>query len=524
MEIFQGTEGFGNAALGVVKFINKNKKANAAFDSDYEMRLYEDAKERAIGVLKADEGAASKLMLLSDHQLEDAIYARILNNRLYAQDAIKEAGDCLEQILASNTDSYLHAKGSDIRSITKLLLTSIADYDGPDAVLPENCIVVAKSLSSSQFLKLDKEHVRAIVVEHSSLNSHMAILAKAMDIPTIVGCEVSEGWDGKNACVDGAWRAIYIDPDKQTTEDMKERIAENHNRLQEYSTLKGQECMTLDGHTIHMFANICSVREIKAALDNDCEGVGLYRTETSFVNRNYPPTEEELFEEYKSLAAAFGNNGVTIRTVDIGTDKDIPYIDLKREENAALGVRGIRLSLRFPEIFKIQVRAILRAAAYGNLSIMFPMISTVKEFLQAKSLVEGCFRELMASDVPCREVAMGAMIETPAAVMISDELAHHAAFLSIGTNDLTQYTLGVDRENKELSDIIDYHHPAILKMLQIVCDNARKMKIPVGICGELALDEQLSAYFVEIGVDSLSVAPSKILPLKKHIMNIAIGK
>ena len=537
MEIFQGTEGFGNAVLGTIKVIGNNDQSVSenVLDKDAEIEKYKTAKDRLNERLESEKKELelpgpenehrlkhvnTMLMLLNDHQFEDAVLGRILTQQLSARKAIFNSGEYLKEILSYSDDDYIRSKGNVYKDMAGKMLSCLEDYDGPDSYLPDNCIIAARHLSSAEFLLLDKEKVKGLIIEHSSGNSHVAILAKAMNIPTIIGCEVDESWDGMTACADGGWRVVYLDPDDATINDMKERILEDETMKQHLKQLKGKECITSDGRKINLFANICSTSEIAAALDNDADAIGLYRTEAAYVNTATPPREEQLFYEYRTLATAMGHKPVVIRTADLGTDRHIYYIDLKREENAALGIRGIRLSLKFKDLFKTQLRAILRAAAYGELGIMFPMISTVREFLAAKEMVEECYRELIAEEIPCREVKLGAMIETPAAALISDELAKHADFLSIGTNDLTQYTLGVDRENKELADMIDYHHPAILKLLKMICDNAHKLQKPVGICGELAMDERLSGYFLDIGVDSLSVIPQKILSMRDHIINL----
>lgn len=539
MEIFQGTEGFGNVALGRIKILKRaadsGDSSEKEYDCQHEFDLYLSAKERVIELLTIEKDdddhsldaqrrfkgeAASLLMLINDHQLEDAIYGRIFNQKKSVKDAVRGAGDFLVDLLCSSKDSYLQSKGNDIKELTKKLITCLDGYDEADAYLPENCVLAARQLTSAEFLKLDKDRIKGLIVEKSSMNSHMAILAKAMNIPTILGCEIYDEWDGSEVCVDGSWRVIYVEPDEQVKDDMLQRIDEAHAKEQELLELKGRECVTRDGRRIHLYANISQNVDITAASDNDCEGIGLYRTESAYLNRTMAPTEEELFYEYRSLAMAFPGKGVTIRTVDLGTDNNVPYIGLKDESNAALGVRGIRLCLRNEDLFKTQIRAILRAAAYGNVSIILPMISAVKELKEAKQIIDECYKELISEDIPCKETPVGVMIETPASVMISDELAKHSAFLSIGTNDLTMYTLGVDRDNKELADICDYHHPAIIRMIRIVCENAHRCHTPVGICGELANDEELTSSFLEMGVDSLSIAPVRILPMRDHILKL----
>lgn len=536
MELFQGLEGFGEVALGTIKVLKKNIETKAAVSTNEQaIAEYQTAKKRAIEtishekdvnehstVLRERDNSSldSQLMLINDHQLEDAIIARIYNNSLSAKDAIIDAGKYLSQVLSEQEDQYLKSKGADIEEIAKRLVACLDDYNDVDAYLPADCIVAVKELSSSEFLKLDRDKLRGLVIEEATSNSHAVILAKALNIPTIVGCDIKLEWDGKQGCVDGGWRVLYLEPDDATIDDMNERIDAARAKQQSLLELKGQECVTRDGQHLHVFANIATTIDVQMAIDNDAEGIGLYRTEGSFLNRKQPPSEEELFYEYKSLAQAMGNKGVTIRTVDLSSNNDIPYVSLRKEENSALGLRGIRFCFKYMDLFERQIRAVLKAAIYGNLSIMFPMISSIKEFEKAKETVDKCYHELISADIPCKMVHIGVMIETPAAVMISDELAKQVDFISIGTNDLTQYTIGVDRENKAVADICDYRHPAILKMVKIVCDNAGRYNVPVGISGELAYDEQLISYYLETGVDSLSVSPAKILQLRDFIIKL----
>jgi len=536
MELFQGNEGFGEVALGTIKVLKKEKvfKAPVA-DSKSAIEEYEIAKSNVISMIEHEKDQLehslidgsknpatldSQLMLINDHQLEDAIIARIYNQGCSAKQAISLAGDYLSDVLSKQNDGYLKSKASDIIILKNRLLSCLKDYNDVDAYLTDDSIIAVRELSSSEFLKLDREKIKGLIIEKTSSNSHAAILAKAIGIPTIIGCEISDDWDGKKACIDGGWRVLYLEPDEATIQDMNDRIDADLAKKQKLQELKGKVCATKDGRIIHVYANISSTLDINSAIDNDAEGIGLYRTEAAFLNRITPPHENELFYEYRSLAKSMGSKSTIIRTVDLSSNKDIPYVSISEEENSALGLRGIRFCFRYLDIFKTQIRAILRAAAYGNLAIMFPMISSLKEFTKAKDIVEECYHELIADDVPCKLVNIGVMVETPASVLISDELAKYAAFISIGTNDLTQYTLGVDRENKAVADICDYRHPAILKMLKIVCDNAHRYNVPVGISGELAYDEELIEYYLEIGIDSLSVAPFKVLSIRNHVLSL----
>lgn len=535
MEIYQGNEGFGSIAIGPVKIcrVPQRESSPVMFDQESEIQKLKEAKERVLKNLSEDYETAlhqygqrkaleydTQSMLLQDHQLEDAIIGRIINQKCSVGKAVSGAGKYLEEVLSQQSDGYLKNKSHDMKELTRRLLSSIDGQEGFDVYLREPCIVAAKTLTSAEFLQLDKTKLIGLLVEDSTANSHMAILAKAMHIPTILGCEIDESWNGHQAVLDGGWRAVYIDPDEQTLRDMEERLQQEQENDKRLLKLKGKRGITKSGKSIRIYSNTSSVREVSEAVEYDAEGIGLYRSELAFLDRSVPPSEEELFEEYKALAVKMPNKPVVIRTIDIGTDKNPEYIHMPPEANAALGCRGIRMCLRYPHIFKLQLKAILRASVYGKLSVMYPMVSSTKEILQAQDILEECKRELAAENIPYKDARQGAMIETPAAVMISDDIAGIVSFMSIGTNDLTQYTLSVDRENAVLSDICDYHHPAILKMIKMVVESGHRHKIPVGICGELAGDETLTHYFLDIGVDALSVLPKQILHLRRHIIEM----
>lgn len=535
MEIYQGNEGFGSIAIGHIKIcrVPQREVYSILFDQENEIRKLKDAKERVLRKLSDDYEAAlhkygqkkaleydTQSMLLQDHQLEDAIIGRILNQKCTVGKAVSGAGKYLEEVLSQQSDGYLKNKSHAMKELTRRLLSSLDGQEGFDAYLDSPCIVAAKTLTSAEFLQLDSEKLLGLLVEDSTANSHMAILAKAMHIPTIIGCEIDETWDGHQAVLDGGWRAVYIDPDEQTIRDMEERIEQERENDRNLLKLKGKRGVTKSGKSIRIYSNMSSVKEVSEAVEYDTEGIGLYRSELAFLDRSTPPSEEELFEEYKALAVKMSGRPVIIRTIDIGTDKNPEYIHMPPEANSALGCRGIRMCLRHPHIFRIQLRAILRASVYGDMAVMYPMISSSKEILQAQDVLEECRRELAAENIPYKDVRQGAMIETPASVMISDDIAGLVSFMSIGTNDLTQYTLSVDRENAILSDICDYHHPAILKMIKMVVESGHRHKIPVGICGELAGDETLTRYFLDIGVDALSVLPKQILHLRRHIIEM----
>ncbi|NBH81779.1 phosphoenolpyruvate--protein phosphotransferase [bacterium C-53] len=535
MEIYQGKEGFGGIAIGHIKIcrVPRGESGPFVFDQEQELLKLKEAKNQVLTALSNDyETALHKYgqkkaheydmqsILLQDHQLEDAIIGRIINQKCSVGKAISGAGKYLEEVLSQEADNYLRSKSHSIKELTQRLLSSLDDSEGFEVYLGEPCIVATKSLTSAELLQLDSTKLLGLFVEDSTANSHMAILAKAMNIPTIIGCEIDPAWNGHMAVLDGGWRAVYIDPDDQTICDMEERIQQKSEHDKRLMKLKGKRGITKSGRAIKIYSNISSVSEAAEAVECDAEGVGLYRTEFAFLNRDTPPSEDELFDEYRALAVNMSHRSVVIRTIDMGADKNPEYLHMAPEANSALGCRGIRLCLRYPQIFKTQLKAILRASVYGDLSIMYPMISCTKEIFQAHELLEECKRELASENIPYKDAKQGVMIETPASVLISDEIAKHVSFMSIGTNDLTQYTLGVDRENALLTDICDYHHPAILKMIKMVVENGHKHKIPVSICGELAGDETLTHYFLEIRVDGLSVLPKQILHLRKQIIEM----
>ncbi|MDD3415991.1 MAG: phosphoenolpyruvate--protein phosphotransferase [Lachnospiraceae bacterium] len=535
MEIFQGDAGFGSIALGRIHVLTRNLEARSTneIDTEKELAELEKAKNRVLKDLNEEYENAlhefgkkkamvyeTQMKLLQGHQLEDAIIGRILNQNCSVSKAVAGAGKHIEETLLKTDDEYLRNMSNDMKELTRRLLSSLDGYHGFDVFLKEPSIIATKSMTTLEFLQLDKTRILGLIVEDSSLNSHMAILAKSLNIPTIVGCEIQDEFDGKEAVLDGGWRVLYLQPDDQIKKDMNDRMEEERIKNLKLEQLKGKKCVSKSGKTIKLFGNICSSYEVSNANSCDVEGIGLYRSEVLYLESTEAPTEEQLFEEYKALVCGMNKKPVIIRTLDVGADKNLEYLHMQNESNSALGCRGIRFCIRNPEIFITQLKAILRAAVFGNVSIMYPMISSTKEILQANELLEVAKRQLILEGVLYKDVKQGVMIETPAAVMISDDIAKICSFISIGTNDLTQYTLGVDRENAMLSDICDYHHPAILKMIKMVVDNGHKHNIPVGICGELASDPTLSSYFLEIGVDDLSVAPQQILQLRNHILKL----
>ena len=538
MEIFQGKEGFGSIAIGKIYVLDCNDDPSCNdFDCDTELEKYRRASAVVLESLKADHETAFheqdhkkvrdislQESILTEHQFKDAVTGRVINQKCTAADAVSGAGEYFEDVFSNMQSAGTRPSRNDMKMVSEMLLNYLKGNGMLLHGMKESCIVAAKDLSSGDFLKLDRAHILGLIVENSSANSHMAILAKAYAVPAIFGCEIENIWDGRNAIVDGGWRAVYIDPDKKTVSDMKERMAADAREEKKLQKLKGVECVTLDGIHINLYGNINRPQDVEKLLAQDAQGIGLYRTEVGYIGRNTPPDEEELFNEYKSVVTSMEGKPVVIRTLDLSSDKYAPYFKLNNEKSPALGLRGIRLSLKYPQIFRTQLKALMRAGAYGDISVMYPMVTSVRELGMASDIMDDARNELNADGSMYRELKVGTMIETPAAVFISDDLARHSAFLSIGTNDLTQYALGVDRENSELSDVCDYHHPSIVKMIRIVTHNAHKNNIPVGICGELASDPEFTRIFLELGVDSLSVVPADILKLRNSIVNMRIDK
>lgn len=540
MEIFQGKEGFGSIAIGRIHILESydvSENGRRSFDCDKELEKY----QRAVGIvtesLSADHENAMheqdhkkahdlelQKSILDEHQFTDAVTGRIINQKCQAFEAVKGAGEYFENVYANLQQGVLKPSKGDMRTVSDMLMNFLTGNEDLLYGLSEPCIIAADSLSANEFLQIDKSRLLGLIVADSSANSHMAILAKALGIPAIFGCEIAAGWDGREAILDGGWRAIYIDPDKATQNDMKERLLNENKEAKKLQKLKGVECITLDGVKISLYGNINCPNDINKLVEQDAEGIGLYRSELTYLNRNKAPLESELFDEYRSVVVGMDGKPVIIRTLDLGSDKYIPYLPVEREKCAALGLRGIRLSLRFPGLFKTQLKALLRAGVYGNLSIMYPMVTSVRELQLAQDIMDEAKKELDAEGAMYKEIRSGTIIETPAAALISDDLARNTAFFSIGTNDLTQYTLGADRENSEIAEVSDYHHPAIMKLIRITSHNAHKNNIPIGICGELAADPKLTHYFLELGVNSLSVIPADILKLRNNIVNMTVGK
>ena len=535
MQVFQGKSASGGVAIGKIFLYQKGEqqvKRLHVEDTEAELaRLREAAKEAAEQLQKLYETSVKSIgesgaaifevhrMMLEDEGFFGAMENTISTQSVNAEYAVAAAADNFSKMFSEMDDEYMRARGADIKDVAERLLSVLSGGNGGMQKLTEPSVVLADDLMPSETVQLDPKLVLAFVTVHGSLNSHTAILARTMNIPALVGVSVPlvPEWNGKTAVVDGAEGAFCIDPTEEYLEKMEGRRKQEQEKRELLQTLKGKETITKDGKKIRLYANIGSNRDLGMVLENDAEGIGLFRSEFLYLEKEDYPTEEEQFSVYKTVAETMAGKKVIIRTLDIGADKQAPYFHLKKEENPAMGLRAIRICLTRPDIFKTQLRAVFRAAAYGDLAIMYPMIISVEEVRKIRSLAEEAKRELEAEKLPYGNVEQGIMIETPAAVMVSGELAKEVDFFSIGTNDLTQYTLAIDRQNTELDGFYDAHHPAVLKMIRMVVENAHKAGIWAGICGELGADTSLTEEFLRMGVDELSVSPGKILPIRRIV-------
>ncbi len=458
-------------------------------------------------------------MMLGDDDYLDAIYHVIRTEMVNAEYAAAITGDNFADMFAGMDDEYMQARSADVKDISARLVRNLSGQGGVDFSTMEPSIIVADDLSPSETVQMDKKKILAFVTVHGSTNSHTAILARMMSIPALIGVPVDLNalQTGMTAIVDGAAGEVIFEPTQTQCSEAEEKIRNEREKIRLLQELKGKKNETSDGRSIDIYANIGSVSDVGYVLENDAGGIGLFRSEFLYLGRNDFPSEEEQFQAYKQVVQTMGKKKVVIRTLDIGSDKQADYFELGKEDNPAMGYRAIRICLKQPEIFKTQLRALLRAAAYGNLSVMYPMIISADEVKQIKTIVAEVEQELKKDEIPYRIPEQGIMIETPAAVMVSDELAELADFFSIGTNDLTQYTLAIDRQNQRLEDFYNPHHKAILRMIQMVVDNAHKCGKWVGICGELGADTALTETFVNMGVDELSVAPPMVLKVREKV-------
>lgn len=535
MECLKGKSVYKGVAFGKISVLKKDDyvvKRVKIEDTQAELQRVEEAVEASKQQLQKlyekalkEVGEASAAifevhqMMLEDEDYKESIENIISTQQVNAEYAVASTGDNFSQMFASMDDDYMRARAADIKDISNRLVKNLSGQSADVMDLDEPDIVVADDLSPSETVQMDKEKILAFVTVHGSANSHTAILARMMNIPALIGVDMDLEalHTGTEAAVDGFHGEFFVDPSEEVKERIQRKIEEEKEKQELLQQLRGKENVTKGGRHINLYANIGSVADMGYVLENDAGGIGLFRSEFLYIGRNELPDEEEQFQAYKQAVQNMAGKKVIIRTLDIGADKQADYLNIEKEENPALGYRAIRICLAQPEIFKTQLRALFRASAYGNLSIMYPMITSTEEVAQIQAIVQEVKEELKTDGIPYNDVEEGIMIETPAAVMISDELAKMVDFFSIGTNDLTQYTLAIDRQNEKLDRFYNPHHKAILKMIQMVVDSAHQEGKWAGICGELGADPELTETFVRMGVDELSVAPSMILKLRKII-------
>lgn len=536
MITLEGKSVFGGVAIGKIQFYKRNEitiKRTRVEDVEAEVERFQNAKAKTLELLKGlyekaleDVGEANA-MIFEAHQLmlEDPDYVESIENIIRAQDvnaeyAIGATADNFAAIFEAMNDAYMQGRAADVRDVSERLLQALSSQNETVMVMDEPVIIAADDLVPSETVQLDKEKVLSFVTMYGSANSHTAILARTMNIPAVIGLgeALKEEYDGKVAIVDGVDGKVYIDPDEETMASMQKKQKKDQEQKELLNQLKGKENVTKSGQKVNVYANIGNLADVGAVLKNDAGGIGLFRSEFLYLESDTYPTEEQQFAVYKKVAETMAGKKVIIRTLDIGADKQVDYFKLDKEDNPALGYRAIRICLTRPEIFKTQLRALYRASAYGQISIMFPMIISVAEVKKIKEIIEEVKAELRTEGAAFREdVELGIMIETPAAVMVSRELAKEVDFFSVGTNDLTQYTLAIDRQNQKLEDFYDSHHPAVLAMIRMAAESAHAEGKWIGICGELGADVTLTETFLKMGIDELSVAPGMVLKVRQKI-------
>lgn len=542
MQVYNGKSVFGGIAIGKIHVYGRGEKQVKRIkvaDPEGEILRYREATEAAMVQLgelyeKAlQEVGEANAAIFEIHQmmLEDGDYQESIENIIHTQGvnaeyAVAQTADNFAQMFASMEDDYMRGRAADVKDISERLLSILQGEESEKVSTEEPVIIVADDLAPSETVQLDKDMVLSFVTVHGSLNSHTAILARTMGIPALIGANLplDETVDGKLGIVDGAGGKVYVDPDEETLGRMQKQKQEGQEKKELLQTLKGKENVTLDGQNILLYANIGNMKDLAMVLQNDAGGIGLFRSEFIYLERDNFPTEEEQFQIYRTVAETMGKKRVIIRTLDIGADKQCDYFGMTKEENPALGCRAIRICLTRPEIFRTQLRALFRASVYGKLGIMYPMITSVSEVRKIKEIVEEVKAELTEQGIEYGNPEQGIMIETPAAAIISDQLAKEVDFFSIGTNDLTQYLLAIDRQNTALDEFCDTHHPAILRMIELVVQNAHKAGIWAGICGELGADPELTRDFLAMGVDELSVSPGRILPIRKTVLETNVSE
>ena len=537
MEKYTGKSIFKGIAIGKILFYQKGEqpvKRVKIEDTAEQIKRYEDARAKAAEQLQGlyekalkEVGEANAAvfevhqMMLEDDDYIDSVVNIIETQQVNAEFAVATTGDNFAKMFAEMEDDYFKARAADVKDISERMVNILSGNESGGAIGDEPVIVVAEDLAPSETVQMDKEKLLAFVTRLGSANSHTAILARTMNIPALIEVDIKEEWNGKMAVVDGYTGTFYIDPDEETLKKMQEKKEEDIKARELLQELKGKEDITVDGKHIKLYANIGGVKDVTSVLANDAAGIGLFRSEFLYLEADNYPDEEAQFQAYKTVAENMAGKKVIVRTLDIGADKQVDYFNLDHEENPAMGYRAIRICLDRRDIFRTQLRALLRASAYGNIGIMYPMIISVDEVKENKKIVESIKAELTEKGIEYGEVEQGIMIETPAAVMISDLLAEEVDFFSIGTNDLTQYTLAIDRQNSKLDNIYDSHHPAVLRMIQKTIENGHKAGCWVGICGELGADMTLTETFLKMGIDELSVSPTFVLPIRKLIREMS---
>lgn len=526
-----GTSVSKGIAIGKINFLKKNSCAKTTIsDIETEKKRFDDAASAAKKQLdmlcdavikeageKNAEIFSVHAMMLEDRSFVNSVYEIIESEMSNAEYAVSATGDKLAETFASLDDEVINGRSTDIKDISWRVVQILQESEMADCPSDEPAIVMTEELLPSEIIKLGKSKLKAFVTSQGSKNSHAALLARAMGIPALVDVQISDAYSGKLAIVDCELGKLIIDPDDATLFEYQEKKKLYDEQMIENMQLKDCENVTKSGKSIRLCANVVAPTDVESVLDNGADGIGLLRSEFLFIDSKDYPTEDEQFEVYKKISEAMGEKLVVIRTLDIGADKQAGYLNLDKENNPALGYRGVRISLSMPDIFRTQLRAIYRASAYGNIAIMYPMIISVDEVIKIKEISESVRKELLEEGIEIGSVLEGIMIETPAAAIVSDELAKQVDFFSIGTNDLTQYTLAVDRQNQKLEPLFDSHHPAILKLIKMVVNNAHSEDIWVSICGELATDVSLTEEFIKMGVDELSVPTDKILDIRKAI-------
>ena len=542
MKEYKGKSVFGGIAIGRIKVYNKLEqqvKRVHIDDTEHEKKRYYAAVDKAAMQLQElydkavkEVGEANAAIfemhqiMLTDDDYKESVENIIDSQHVNAEYAVAQTGDNYAAMFAAMEDEYMRGRSADVKDISERLINILSGFNASSMVSDEPVIIVAEDLAPSETVQLDKDKILSFVSVKGSVNSHTAILARTMGIPALIGTPVipDNDIDGKMGIVDGNSGCLYVDPDNEKLGYYRKKQDEQLKQKELLQLLKGREDITIDGRKIKLYANIGNVKDVMTVKANDAAGIGLFRSEFIYLERDTFPTEEEQFNIYRTVAENMAGKPVIIRTLDIGADKQCDYFNMDKEDNPALGMRAIRICLTRTEIFKTQLRALYRASAYGNINIMYPMIANMWEIDRIKEIEKEVRDELKQQGIDTGDVQTGIMIETPAAVMLSDELAEKVDFFSIGTNDLTQYTLAVDRQNPKLDIFFDPHHPAVLKMIKMVVDNAHKAGIWAGICGELGADTSLTREFLKMGVDELSVSPGRILPIRKIILDTDVSQ